>query len=255
MNRDWLLIPEFEYRWESKNLADQYGAAFEYNDFFSPEVYENEAETERRINGYLELGRDTKKDTLHGVFLDIVATSTDTTIREYSKKRMLQSLAIAKRLGVKGVVFHSGLVPGVEQEGYLSLWLNGLSEFLHTACLQYPDLEVYIENTLEKSPKNLLRLAEQMKDVKNFGLCLDYAHAAISGMDVSDWVAQMGPYLRHFHINDNDTVRDLHQIPGDGRIDWKQFKDNTQSFRNISTLIEINGVEQQNRALRYLTTL
>ena len=41
MDKNWLIIPDFERREESAKLAAEYHAGFEYNDFFLPGVYEN----------------------------------------------------------------------------------------------------------------------------------------------------------------------------------------------------------------------
>ena len=86
MKRNWLIIPDFNRREESKKLAEEYHAGFEYNDFFLPGVYEDEAEIKRRIAGYKALGRDRSNDTVHGAFLDVVISSDDAHIAEYSKK-------------------------------------------------------------------------------------------------------------------------------------------------------------------------
>ena len=47
MKRNWLIIPDYEQREESAKLALEYHAGFEYNDFFWPGVYENDAEIKR----------------------------------------------------------------------------------------------------------------------------------------------------------------------------------------------------------------
>ena len=57
------------------------------------------------------------------------------------------------------------------------------------------------------------------------------------------------------HINDNDGVDDLHQVPGQGSIDWKQFEKETQDISDVSMLIEIRGFEKQKQALEYLVTV
>ena len=103
----------------AKELAKKYNAVFEYNDFFKPDVFENEEILNERINFYKGLDRDRSKDTLHGIFLDLCISSMDTTIREYSKKRIAQSMEIADKLGVKGVVFHTGLIGGLTVDYYI----------------------------------------------------------------------------------------------------------------------------------------
>lgn len=255
MIRNWLVIPEFDRREESAKLAKEYHAGFEYNDFFLPHVYENDAEIERRIAGYKALDRDRSNDTIHGAFLDVVVSSDDTFIAEYSKNRLRQSMEIGRKLSVKGVVFHSGLVPGVTSAAYLNNWAARQEEFYRELCTNYPELTVYLENTQEDSPKLLLPLIERMSDCQNFKVCLDYAHAAISKSPVEDWVDTLGPYIAHMHVNDNDLRADLHQTPGEGKIDWWKYALLTAGLKNASVLVELSGLERQKQALEYLSSI
>lgn len=255
MKRNWLVIPDFEKREESAKLAKEYNAGFEYNDFFLPHIYENEAEVKRRISGYKALERDRSNDTLHGAFLDVVVSSDDTFIAEYSKKRLRQSMEIGSELSVKGVVFHSGLVPGVTSAAYLNNWASRQEEFYRELCGAYPEITVYLENTQETSPELLLPLIERMSDCKNFKVCLDYAHAAISKTLVENWVSVLQPYIVHMHVNDNDLCADLHQVPGEGKIDWWKYALLTDGMKEASVLVELAGLERQRKALEYLSSI
>lgn len=255
MKRNWLIIPDFEQREACANLAKQYQAGFEYNDFYLPQVYEHEEEVERRIKGYCSLDRDRSNDTLHGAFLDVVISSDDAYIAEYSKKRFRQSMEIARRLSIKGVVFHSGLVRGVTGEKYLNNWVNRQEQFFRELCAEYPELEIYMENTQEPGPELLFPLLDRMQDCTNFKCCLDYAHAVISGTPVEEWVSMLGRYTAHFHINDNDLLADLHQVPGEGAVDWQQFKKLTKDMDRATVLIELFGLEKQKKSLNFLTEL
>ena len=255
MKRSWLIIPEFDKREAFCELAYEYNAAFEYNDFFMPSVYGDEEEVKRRIKAYCSLDRDCSKDTLHGAFLDMASFSDDPFMAEYSKKRMRQSMEIAKELGAKGVVFHSGLVRGVTSETYISNWLKRQGEFFRGLCREFPGLEIYLENTQEETPEFFLRMKEEMQECARFGFCLDYAHANISRTKPQEWVKAVGENIIHMHINDNDGNCDLHQVPGKGIIDWKQFGEETKEIEKVSVLIEVTGLECQKKALEYLTKL
>lgn len=255
MIRNWLIIPDFERREESAKLAKEYNAGFEYNDFFLPHVYENEAETARRIAAYKALDRDRSNDTLHGAFLDVVVSSDDAFIAQYSKQRLRQSMEIARELSIKGVVFHSGLVPGVTSSAYLNNWLLRQGEFYTELCEEYPELTVYLENTQEASPQMLLPLIKKMSDYKNFKVCLDYAHAALSNSPLEEWVEVLGANVGHMHVNDNDLREDLHQIPGEGKIDWWKYALLTAGIKESSVLVELVGLERQRKALEYLLSI
>lgn len=255
MKRKWLIIPEFDQREAFAELAEQYHAGFEYNDFYLPQIYENEAELERRMEGYCSLKRDRSQDTLHGAFLDVVISSDDSYIARYSQKCFRQSMEIARRLSIKGVVFHSGLVRGVTYPAYLENWANRQEAFFRELCAEYPELEVYMENTQETAPELMLPLIERMQDCKNFRFCLDYAHAIISGTPVEQWVSAYGKYTSHMHVNDNDLCLDLHQVPGEGKIDWQNFKNLTEPVKQASVLIELRGLERQKKSLEFLDRL
>ena len=44
------LIPDINNLERTMELATQYGACFEYNDFFHPDILDDEEEVEKRIN-------------------------------------------------------------------------------------------------------------------------------------------------------------------------------------------------------------
>lgn len=253
MNRQWEIIPQFIRLEESVRLAKEYGATFEYNDFYKPSVYQDEEEVRRRIDKYKSLDRDRSKDTLHGVFFDIAMISTDDVIRDRSRSLMKQSMDIARELGCKGVVFHAGILAGLWTKPYLSGWVTAASEYLPTLARQYPELEIYIENTFERAPDPLIDFMERLTDCPNIKLCLDYAHAAITDTPVEEWVKRMAPYLGHMHTNDNDLVADLHQAPGKGKIDYQEFEMLLEKYDvNTSVLLELDGIEEQRFALEYM---
>lgn len=256
MKQEWLIIPSYDEIDKSATLAKEYNAAFEYNDFWSPKVYSDDAEVKRRIEKYKSLKRDRSKDTLHGVFLDIAIASTDPKIKEYSKMRVEQSFSIANELGVRGVVLHTGLIAELDLDYYINGWLKDTEQLIRFLAEKYPDIEIYMENTFEQTPDALLRLAKNLKDVKQFGLCLDFAHAALRRTSLDIWMKEFSPYVKHMHLNDNDLVSDLHQEIGTGRINYTEYKELRKKYDiNVPTLLELNGIEKQRRSLEYMTAL
>lgn len=247
------MIPDMEQIEESLKLAQQYHACFEYNDFFIPQVFSDDAEIEKRIQFYKSLERDRSRDTLHGAFLDVTIHSQDEKIREVSRARVRQSLTIAERLGVRGVVFHANLIAGYYDENYLNGWLTASVDFYKEMLAEFPTLEIFVENMFESRPDELKRLAEAMKEEPRFGICLDYAHAIVFGKDPNYWVSELAPYIRHLHINDNDLCGDKHWQIGSGQIEWNDFSE-TMKKNDVgaSVLIEVRGNENWKRSLEYL---
>ena len=256
MKRQWHIIPEYENIEQSLELAKKYDAAFEYNDFYKVAVFENEELLEERIQFYLGLDRDRSKDTLHGIFLDLCIASQDTVIREYSKKRIVQSMEIADRLGAKGVIFHTGLIGGLTVDYYINGWVQAAADLFTELAKKYPDRMIYLENSFEFSPDAFIKLMDKVKDIKNIRICLDYAHAALTITPLEDWVKEMAPYIAHMHVNDHDLKADLHLAPGEGKIDFNRFKELMEKHNiDVSTLLEVNGIERQTKALEYMRTL
>lgn len=249
------IVPDIHNIEQSMELSLEYDAVFEYNDFMMPHVLDQEEECERRMHFYKSLGRDRSRDTLHGAFLDIVIHSTDSLIQKASEKRVYQSMKIAEALGVRGVVFHTGLIAHFHASYYEKRWLDKNVKFWTRVLKDFPNQEIYIENMFEEDGRMCAALGEAMKTEHRFGLCLDYAHAlAFGGKDVIEqWFYETMPYVKHMHINDNDLQDDLHLPIGEGRIDWDQFERLIRQYDSRpSVLIEVKGYEAQKKSLEYL---
>lgn len=257
MKAKWSIIPDINEIEKFVTLAEKYDAAFEYNDFFEPFVYEDRAEVERRINLYKDLDRDRSADTLHGVFYDISVLSRDTVIRERGRDLVKASLDTALQLSCRGIVFHTGMVFGLETRQYIDSWLDGMDEYLHDLAPGYADLNIYVENSFEKSPAVLALLMERVSDLKNIGICLDYAHAMLTETEGEAWFVSLHDKIRHMHLNDHDLKADLHLATGDGRIDLAGFKYLVEKYgiTDPRILLEVNGYDKAARSLKYMKGL
>ena len=247
------LIPNRRNINESLALAEEYGAHFEYNEFFLPAVLDDAEEVRRIIDFYKSLDRDRSLDTLHGVFLDITIHSDDRLVREASDLRIHQSMDIARELGVKGVIFHTNTVPNFRTPSYLDNWVKRNSEYFRKLLDEYPQQEVYMENMFDEEPYTLARLAADMKDVSRFGICFDYAHANAFGDGSKAWSDALMPYVKHMHINDNDGAVDSHESVGNGTIDWNAFNDRIHENNVMSSvLVEVTPLDRQRESLEFM---
>ena len=110
-----------------------------------------------------------------------------------------------------------------------------------------------IENMFDESYDVLLGFAQKLSDVPNIGICLDYAHAAAFGKYPEEWLAQLAPFVKHMHLNDNDLKEDMHLPVGEGAIDWKRFDDTYHAAGAEATaLIEVKGAKKQRASLEYM---
>lgn len=257
-NSPILIIPFWKNISESLKIAEKYDVGFEYNEFAMPWVLDDEQNCENLILNYKSLKNLPFYTTTHGAFFDVLVFSDDERIRKVSELRVRQSLNTAQKLGCRGIVFHGNINPlllaTAAGPSYERHWLETTRDFFRTICSEYPDIDIYIENMWDRTPDNLANLAKEMKDIKNFGLCFDYAHAHISPTDPEIWSKMLGPYIRHVHINDNDGKADLHLALGKGITDWNKFMNlRERDFPHSSILIETSSPEAQIESLEFIS--
>ena len=250
---DIYLIPDRDNMEASLALVNEYHANYEYNDFFKSSVLDEKEKQKEIIDFYAKFRSDFSKDTMHGAFLDVTVHSSDRRIKEVSELRIRQSLDIAKEMGLRGAVFHTNRIYGFRDSSYLKNWEEANYRFFATVCEEYPNQQIFMENMFDEAPDVLLGLAERMKVYDNFGICLDYAHGAISDTSPMGWIRLLAPYIKHMHINDNEFSNDLHLPVGAGEINWEQFTREINGYKiETSVLVEVSGVEKQKLSLTYM---
>lgn len=248
----YYIIPDRENIEESLTLAAEYGLGFEFDDFWSPSVLADSNKTAELVKFYS--GYDLPKEiSVHGDFFDVCIFSADSEIVAVSERRIIQSMEAAVQMGASKVIFHSNINPFLARGFYLDNWVNKNEAFFRQLCKQYPQTEVLMENMFDDGPGALAILAKRMNDVPNFNICFDFAHAFISPTPVSEWAAQLSPYIRHVHINDNNGKEDLHLALGRGVTDFDRFEVlRKQYFNDATVLIEVSQLEAQKESIAYL---
>jgi len=251
------IIPSWEKMDEYMALAEKYGLAFEYNDFYAPGLLDDNAGIKERIRNYKSLGRPGGVDTLHGAFYDVLPFSWDSGIRKHSIYRMQQSVEIAEELGCRGVIFHTNFSPDfLNNKTYRSNWLESMREVV-VQLLSGGSCEIYLENMFDQSPDELAEEAALLQEQSRFGICLDIAHMRLTTDEPREWFRVLAPYIRHFHINDTHLKYDEHLALGQGSIDWKEIQTLLEEFglKDKSMLIEVSGLDKIRESLRYCQML
>lgn len=234
-------------------FSQKENAAFEYNDFFIPSLLDKEGYIDEKVNYYRSLGRDTSMDNVHGAFLDVTVHSDDELIKKASDYRVRQSMDIGGRLGARAVIFHTNQIPNFRSPSYMDNWVKRNAEYWYKITSDYPETDVYIENMFDMWPDMLARLADELKDIKNFGVCFDIAHANIGVASVDEWIGELSSYIKHIHINDNDGVNDSHSPVGTGIVDWNIYNELMEkSSANPSVLIEVSNFENLIKSVEYM---
>lgn len=244
-----LIIPDVNNIDKSLELAKKYNLGFEYNDFFDPDVLDDEARIEERIDTYMK-HQLPDYSTLHGAFFDVIPFSKDKKIKEISLLRIHQSIEVARRLRVKAVVFHTNYNPFLNSDVYKKLWIEENVRLWSEILEDNKDLDIYLENMFDTSPDMMKALSDKLYIYDNYGVCFDYGHAAISEVEPEEWIRALGGYIKHIHINDNDLISDLHLPWGEGKIDRDIFYEGYKSYMSEATiLIENSNLEGQLKSL------
>lgn len=249
-------IPDAKNPEESAVFSKEQDVLFEYNDFIFPDMLDDEQGVANRIEMYRKLNRDRSQDTMHGAFFDVTVFSYDAKVREISKLRMRQSMEIAKKMGLRAVVFHGNYLPFLKREQYDTNWLSCTEEVLRELTKEYPETEIYLENMFEDTPELLGVLAERLEDVKNFGICLDYSHALLGSGEGATWFARLSKYIRHIHVNDHCFDGDVHMVPGDGQTDWVEFFRLKEKYAKDATIhCEVSGLVAAKKGITFLRNI
>ena len=61
-------IPNIKQIEEYIQISEEKELAFEYNDFFSPDILDDVSKKKEILRCYQSINRDRSRDTLHGVF-------------------------------------------------------------------------------------------------------------------------------------------------------------------------------------------
>lgn len=244
-----LIIPDRENIEKSLSLANEYNLGFEYNDFFDSDVLDNEV-LKNEIIGKYKSRKLPEYTTNHGAFIDVLPFSADKKIKEISFLRINQSIEVSRKIGAKSVVFHLNYNPLLKVESYVDGFVEKNVEVWQQILKENSDINIYIENMFEQNPDAIKLVAGYLCENENFGVCLDWAHATLSGVSPEIWAEELKCYIKHIHINDNDLVSDSHLSWGDGKIDRNTFYDCYNKYLSSATiLIETSGTDKQRKSL------
>ena len=247
-----LIIPDRNHLQECLELAKEYSLGFEYNDFFLPDVLEDEIGCDEIIQKY-KMEALPSYCTLHGAFFDVIPFSMDRRIQEIANLRIGQSLETARKIRAKGVVFHTNYNPFLNSDTYIQSWIDTNETYWSRVLEENSDVQIYLENMFDTSPDIMKELSERLCKYSNYGVCLDWAHAALSNVAPELWAEALGKYVKHVHINDNDGISDLHLAWGEGTIQRDKFYECYEKYlKGVTVLVETSSLENKLRSLEKL---
>ncbi|MCQ2452096.1 MAG: sugar phosphate isomerase/epimerase [Oscillospiraceae bacterium] len=207
-------------------LAREYGTGLEIAEFcMGDSLGKGFDETDRLVRHKLSSADGV---CLHAPFNELFPSAIDEEAAALAEKRYAQALMLADGYGISKVVIHSGYAPSI----YFDAWFLEQSVRFWKAFLakHQGHVDICLENVMESSPAILKELMEALQEPR-IGLCLDIGHAfRCSRLDPIDWLEELSPWLRHFHIHDNKGEYDTHEAPGQGCINVDGFLKRAQTL-------------------------
>jgi sugar phosphate isomerase/epimerase len=208
------------------SIARMNNLGIEFQSFCEPELLENPKQAILEHYAY----KDVVHKALHGAFYDLCPGSYDPLVREVARKRVLQSLEVARELNICDVIFHYGYVPNTSSP---EEWTRRSVEFWKGILEQTPErIRLHVENMFEDTPRVIKRLVDLVNSPR-LGICLDIGHVyAFSETSVFEWVETLGSGISYVHIHDNNGRKDEHLAIGDGSIPIKRVLDAIETQSN-----------------------
>jgi deoxyribonuclease-4 len=198
----------------------------------------------------------------HAVYL-INLAGDDAVLRQRSESTLAGYLAAADRLGISGVIFHTGSHKGSGFEQVLPTITEHLKRVMERA--DPASARLLIENNAGMGGCVGARFEElrAMMDAAGdprIGACFDTCHAFASGYDertpeaaratIDEWERVVGPgTLEVIHCNDSQaglgSNRDRHANIGQGEIGDEGFRAllHDQRLRDVPFILEVPGFE------------
>lgn len=179
---------------------------------------------------------------MHGPFNELFPSAIDNKIRAIARERMEEAYEIAVETGMRKMVVHSGFYPTM----YWPQWHVPESIKFWKDFMRDKDILLCIENVFEMEPYIIGDVVKGI-DMDNVKICFDTGHAAYnSEISVIDWLKELGPWISHIHIHNNDGDFDTHKPLGKGKIDFEEVLDYIISELNddVTITIESHNAEE-----------
>lgn len=197
---------------------------------------------------------------IHGTYLINLATQNPVNL-EKAIDWLVYALDLAEKLGVTGVIFHTGSHGGRGFEAVQRQIIEALSQVLEKSSAE--DACLILENSSGGGGSvgaNFSELGQIIKGVVSdrIKICLDTCHAYTSGYDIKDHLdevlsefdKEIGPdRLVALHANDCKfelgSKKDRHENIGEGFLGKDGFKRllNHPKLKDLPFILEVPGFE------------
>jgi sugar phosphate isomerase/epimerase len=173
------------------------------------------------------MGRDLSERgimcTVHAPFMDLSPGGVDREVRNISRDKIKRAIALANRLGARGIVCH-GAYDRWRFDGHEEIWLESSIDTWSEALREAGGLPILIENIFEENPSTLVALFDHFEE-ENLWFCFDTGHFNLfTTLSLMEWLMPLKKKLREFHIHDNRGKSDEHLPVGQGTVPFRELK-------------------------------
>lgn len=164
------------------------------------------------------------KVTFHAPFMDLRPGALDETIRRTTVARLRQVFALVPYFQPLKIVCHTAY----DTRYYVSCD----EEWLETSAATWKELinliegtqsVIAVENVYEREPSILRRLLENLNS-ERICFCFDTGHFNVfARTPLQLWMDELGKYLGHLHLHDNNGRLDEHLPVGNGTFPFADF--------------------------------
>jgi len=239
MDRDKIYLSTIDDN--AHRLAEMYGMGIEFAEFCTPWFLDEEFEKTDKI--IREKMKCADRFVIHAPFSELFPCAIDPKIRKVAAKRYRQIIKTACGYGISKIVVHGGYNPRI----YYPVWYTEQSvKFWRDFVNEIPDDTVIcLENVFEEEPDMLAEIVRQVND-KRIKMCLDVGHVnAYSKIPAEDWLEACADITAHFHVHNNDTVRDTHGQLWEGTIQMERLLKSIETkCPNATVTAELMDAEQ-----------
>jgi sugar phosphate isomerase/epimerase len=243
-------------RLKLNEYAHKRGLGVEVTSFVIPSWYyrKNKEELKKSVRKHIEEFEEFRNViSLHGPIMDIIPHAVDEDIRKIVMRRVTTTMRVAELLGVKRVVFHTGINPVVTAPNYYKNICKQQAKFWNEVLDKFKQQIICLENMWEPDHKILKMILKYTKNDR-LKICFDVAHAQVYGkISYKQWFSKLSEYIVHLHLNDNSGKYDEHLAIGDGSIDWKTVMGEIDKLEtNPRVVIEMPELDKIKKSLKYL---
>ena len=176
--------------------------------------------------------------SVHGLFFDLSIASIDDDIKEISIKRYLQSLEVAKEIGAKTIVYHTGCEATIKHRKFQQAYNDDSINFWKNYIQTYENAKITAvqENVSENTYEPILKIINSVNS-PYLQASLDTGHVNVhSDNKVVQWIEGYGHTLKHMHIHNNYGDDDSHLSLLKGTLDFDEIFDKIKE-QNINPVL------------------